>query len=207
VKENRVSSEAMTEVEAEAPKPTANSVFWRDLGLQVRLLERRLRKLREGASDACDYSVSQPKLDKLVARAASAIAPNATDFMPIFLAELEKEGIALELSPQWSNPPITVDAYALGVKTGFLESHKVVAFAGLFQMKDNDEYHTSIKVSATGKVQRYSEKAHQVLAAAVAKEGAEKLWSQAKEKKVLDPRAFLPVPKPVGTPVAHERTP
>ena len=106
------------------------------------------------------------------------------------------------IKPEDKYPYLTGE---LGKKLG-ISPAKVVAFARMFQMKDNDEYHTSIKVSTTGKVQRYSEKAHQVLAAAIVKEGAEKLWSQVRDKKVLDPRTYLHEPKPAGIPVTQERT-
>lgn len=69
---------------------------------------------------------------------------------------------------------------------------RVVALVKLFQMKGNDEYHTSIKVSSTGQVQRYSEKAREVIAVAIAKEGADKLWADARAGKTLDPMAYTP---------------
>jgi hypothetical protein len=69
---------------------------------------------------------------------------------------------------------------------------RVVALVKLFQMKGNDEYHISIRVSSTGQVQRYSEKAREVIAAAIAKEGADKLWTEARAGKTLDPMAYTP---------------
>ena len=73
-------------------------------------------------------------------------------------------------------------------------------------MKGNDEYHTSIKVSSTGKVQRYSEKAYEALSAAVTAEGADKLWTHAKQGKLLDPRTYLPEPKAIATTTVQEQT-
>ena len=106
------------------------------------------------------------------------------------------------IKPEDKYPYLTGElAKKLGVSP-----HKVLAFVEMFQMKGNDEYHTSIKVSSTGKVQRYSEKAHQSLAAALAKEGADQLWSQAKQGKRLDPRAFTPEPKPASVALTQERT-
>jgi hypothetical protein len=85
--------------------------------------------------------------------------------------------------------------------------HKIVGFVKMFQMKGNDEYHMSIRVSTTGKVQRYSEKAHRVLANALASEGADALWKQSKDGKALDPQTYLvepkhtaPVPRPQERP-------
>ena len=77
---------------------------------------------------------------------------------------------------------------------------RVVAFVKMFQMKGNDEFHTSIKVSSTGRVQRYSEKAREVLAAAIEKEGSETLWTTAKEGHLLDPMEYMAAP--AGTPAA-----
>lgn len=75
---------------------------------------------------------------------------------------------------------------------------RVIAFVKMFQMKGNDEYHIAIKVSTTGRVRRYSDKAREVLAAAIAKEGLDKLWTEAKAGTVLDPMAYAPVPKPTA---------
>jgi hypothetical protein len=70
---------------------------------------------------------------------------------------------------------------------------RVVAFVKLFQMKGNDEYHMSIKISTTGRVQRYSEKAREILAAAIAEDGPDALWAMAKAGEVLDPLGYTAV--------------
>lgn len=106
------------------------------------------------------------------------------------------------IKPEDKYPYLTGE---LAKKLG-ISPHKVVAFVKMFQMKGNDEYHTSIKVSSTGKVQRYSEKAHQVLATALSKEGADKLLSQANQGKTLDPKAYTPEPKPAAALPIQERS-
>ena len=79
---------------------------------------------------------------------------------------------------------------------------RVVAFVKMFQMKGNDEFHTAIKVNRTGKVQRYSNKAYEVLAAAISKEGPDSLWEQSKAGAVLDPMAYTS-PPPATTVAAN----
>jgi hypothetical protein len=134
--------------------------------------------------------------------------------IPISLHVTKKEGFPIRVDPK---APTAIafryikpeDKYPyltgeLAKKLG-TSPNKVVAFVKMFQMKDNEEYHTSIRVSSTGKVQRYSEKAHQVLATALSREGVEKLWSQANQGTHLDPRAYIPEPKPASV-LSQERT-
>lgn len=125
----------------------------------------------------------------------------------VLIAKLEKGFTPLPVAFRYIKPE---DKYPyltgeLAKKLG-ISPHKVVAFVKMFQMKGNDEYHTSIKVSSTGKVQRYSEKAHQVLATALSKEGADKLLSQANQGKTLDPKAYTPEPKPAAALPIQERS-
>jgi uncharacterized protein YutE (UPF0331/DUF86 family) len=102
------------------------------------------------------------------------------------------------IKPEDKYPYLTGElAKKLGVNPS-----RVVAFVKMFQMKGNDDYHTSIRVSTTGKVQRYSEKAYRVLANAVASKGADALWEQCKEAKALDPQIYLHEPKPAA-PAPH----
>ena len=87
------------------------------------------------------------------------------------------------VKPEDKYPYLTTD---LAVKLKLTLS-RVVGLVRLFQMKENDEFHTSIRTSKTGKVQRYSEKARQVLKQAIERDGLDNLWEQAKRGQHLDP--------------------
>jgi hypothetical protein len=126
--------------------------------------------------------------------------------IPISLHVSKREGFPVRIDPK---APTAIafryvkpeDKYPyltgeLSKKLGTSPS-RVIAFVKMFQMKGNDEYHTGIRVSTTGRVQRYSDKAREVLAAAIAKEGVDKLWTEAKAGTVLDPIAYAPVPNPI----------
>ncbi len=133
--------------------------------------------------------------------------------IPISLHVSKREGFPVRIDPK---APTAIafryvkpeDKYPyltgeLATKLG-VSPTRVVAFVKLFQMKGNDEYHTAIKVSTTGKVQRYSNKAYEVLAAAIAKEGADKLWKDAQAGKTANPMTYITEPKPAvaATPIA-----
>jgi hypothetical protein len=90
------------------------------------------------------------------------------------------------VKPEDKYPFLTVDL-ADRVKVG---RGKVVGLVGLFDLKGNDEYHTSIRVSQSSFVQRYSQKTVDVLAKALATEGLERLWEQARAGKRRDPREY-----------------
>jgi hypothetical protein len=126
--------------------------------------------------------------------------------IPISLHVSKREGFPVRIDPK---APTAIafryvkpeDKYPyltgeLSKKLGTSPS-RVIAFVKMFQMKGNDEYHTGIRVSTTGRVQRYSDKAREVLAAAIAKEGVDKLWTEAKAGTVLDPIAYAPLPNPI----------
>lgn len=78
-----------------------------------------------------------------------------------------------------------------------ISPYTVVMLVRLFQMKGNDDYHMSIKVSRTSRVQRYSDKAYQVINNAIRKDGVQKLVLEGKKGAVLDPLLYMPESKPV----------
>jgi hypothetical protein len=58
-------------------------------------------------------------------------------------------------------------------------------------MRGSDEFHTSIKVSKTGSVSRYSEKSREVMSNAISREGMDQLWADWKAGKHRDARDYL----------------
>lgn len=95
-----------------------------------------------------------------------------------------------------------------------ITTNKLVSFAKLLQLKGNEDYHTALKVSATGVVNRYSEKARQVIAEAVARHGTEALWQMTKEARKLEPRDYFsakagdqPAPAPAAPTSSQEPQP
>ena len=68
---------------------------------------------------------------------------------------------------------------------------KIVALVKLFQMRGNDEFHMSIKVSKAGSVSRYSEKSREVMANAIQREGMDRLWADWKAGRRRDAREYL----------------
>lgn len=95
-----------------------------------------------------------------------------------------------------------------------ITTNKLVSFAKLLQLKGNDDYHTALKVSATGVVNRYSEKSRQVISEAVARHGTEALWKMTKEARKLEPRDYFapkagdqPAPAPAAPSPRQEPQP
>ena len=145
---------------------------------------------------------------------AGLVQPNFGG-IPISLHVTKSEGLPVRIDPK---APTAIafryvkpeDKYPyltseLAKKLG-VSSSKIVGLVKLFQMKGNDEYHTSIRVSTTGKVQRYSDKAHGVLANAIAKGGLDALWKRSKSADALDPRNYM-FEQPAGSnPRPQEQT-
>jgi hypothetical protein len=148
---------------------------------------RAIRRLKAG-----DWKTVMPMVAGLVQSTASGI--------PVSLHVTKREGFPVRIDPTSSTsiafryikpedkyPYLTKElADKLGTTTP-----RIVAFAKLFQMKGNDDFHTSIKISKAGLVSRYSEKARQVMAAAIRRDGVDQLWAQAKVGECLDPRDYL----------------
>jgi hypothetical protein len=119
--------------------------------------------------------------------------------IPLSLHVTKKEGCPVRIDPSAATaiafryikpedkyPYLTKElAEKLGIST-----NKVVGLVKLFQMRGNEQFHTSIKVSKTGLVQRYSEKAHQVLTKAIKTEGLEELWKHAKAGVTKNPTEY-----------------
>jgi hypothetical protein len=142
---------------------------------------------------------------KSVLPMVAGLVQSTSGGIPISLHVSKREGFPVRIDPKAPTaiafryvkpedkyPYLTGElAKKLGVSPA-----RVIAFVKMFQMKGSDEYHTSIKVSTTGKVQRYSNKAYEVLAAAIAKEGADKLWADTKTGKPVNPMAYVTESKP-----------
>jgi hypothetical protein len=140
---------------------------------------------------------------KSVLPMVAGLVQSTTGGIPISLHVSKHEGFPVRIDPKAPTAiafryvkPEDKYPYLTGelAKKLAITPSRVVAFVKVFLMKGNDEYHTSIKVSSTGRVQRYSEKAREVLAAAIAKEGPDILWTIAKEGGVLDPMEYMSAP-------------
>jgi hypothetical protein len=172
------------------------------------------RNIREGQGTTQGFPSVASTIKSLKAGDWRSILPMVAGLVqpvsggiPISLHVTKSEGFPVKVDPKAPTAiafryikPEDKYPYLTGELASKLDisPHKVVAFVKMFQMKGNDEYHTSIRVSTTGKVQRYSEKAYRILANAIASEGADALWRQSKEGKTVDPQAYLLEPKPVA---------
>jgi hypothetical protein len=65
-----------------------------------------------------------------------------------------------------------------------------VGLVKLLELKNNEDFHTGIKVSQKGVVNRYSAKARKVMEAAIRKEGIDTLWAQAKAGEHRNPSEY-----------------
>jgi hypothetical protein len=111
-----------------------------------------------------------------------------TEGVPVRIDPAAPAAIAFRyVKPETKYPYLTRE---LAEKLG-ITPNKVVGFAKLLGLRGHEDFHTSIKVSRTGLVSRYSEKARDVIAAAVAKEGVDGLWAAAKAGETRDPRDYL----------------
>ncbi len=129
---------------------------------------------------------------------AGLVQPDSTG-IPISLHVTKRNGFPVRIDPSASTaiafryvkpedkyPYLTAE---LSDKLG-IGRHRLLGLVKAFQLKGNDEFHTGIRVSKTGQVQRYSEKALQVLRRAIQEEGLDSLWNQAREGKRLNPMKY-----------------
>lgn len=125
---------------------------------------------------------------------AGLVQPDAAG-IPISLHVTKREGFPVRIDPSASTaiafryvkpedkyPYLTTDL-ADRLKTTL---PRVVGLVKAFQLKGNDEFHTSIRVSKTGQVQRYSEKTLQLLKRAIQEDGLDSLWEEARQGKKLN---------------------
>jgi hypothetical protein len=179
------------------------------------VIEKNIREVQGVSQSAPTLTTTIKNLKsgdwKSVLPMVAGLVQSTSGGIPISLHVSKREGFPVRIDPK---APTAIafryvkpeDKYPyltgeLANKLGISPS-RVVAFVKLFQMKENDEYHMSIKVSTTGKVQRYSNKTYEVLAAAIAREGTDKLWADAKTGKSANPMTYITEIKPTvaGTP-------
>jgi hypothetical protein len=173
------------------------------------VIEKNIREVQGVTHPAATLSKTVKNLKtgdwKSVLPMVAGLVQSTPGGIPISLHVSKHEGFPVRIDPK---APTAIafryvkpeDKYPyltgeLARKLGMSPS-RVIAFVKMFQMKGNEEYHTGIKVSTTGRVQRYSEKAREVLATAIATEGADELWAGVRAGKILDPMAYVAVPKP-----------
>ena len=139
-------------------------------------LQAIVKKLKSG-----DWKQALPLVSGLVQSSVGGI--------PMTLYVSKKEGFPVRIDasaataiafryvrPEDKYPYLTGELAAkLGIST-----HKLINLVKLFEMRGDEPYHTSIKVSKTGLVQRYSEKAREVLSNAIKKDGLEVLIAHVK---------------------------
>ena len=138
-----------------------------------------------------DWKTVMPMVAGLVQSSATGIPVSIhvtkREGFPVRIDPASATAIAFRyVKPEDKYPYLTTD---LAVKLKLTVS-RVVGLVNLFQMKENDEFHTSIRVSKTGKVQRYSEKARQVLKQAIDRDGLDNLWEQVRKGQHLDPANY-----------------
>ena len=120
------------------------------------------------------------------------------DGFPVRIDPASPTAIAFRyIKPEDKYPYLTAD---LADKLK-ISRNRVVRLVSLFQLTEHDEFHTSIRVSKTGKVQRYSEKTLQILRRAIEQEGLENLWEQVRRGHHLDPANYAG-PEPVAVAAA-----
>jgi hypothetical protein len=168
------------------------------------IIEQNLHKVHETGGTA-------PNVQKLIKRMKSGdwrpalpmvagLVQSTSSGIPLSIHMTKKEGFPVRIDPnaptalafryikpedKW--PYLTKE---LSNKLG-ISSNKFVGLVKLFSLKGNDDYHTGLKVSKTGYLQRYSEKTFQVLNAAIEKEGIDALWKAAKNGEKKIPEDFL----------------
>lgn len=136
---------------------------------------------------------------KTVLPMVAGLVQPATGGIPFSLHVTKKDGVAVRIDPgasaaiafRYVKPedkyPYLTSELAKKLDT---TTSKVVGLVKLLGIKNNDDFHTSIKVSQKGVVNRYSEKAHRLMAAAIAKEGIDPLWAAAKSGEHRNPSEY-----------------
>jgi len=148
---------------------------------------RVIRELKAG-----QWSTVLPLVSGVVTNPESAIA--------ISLRVSKKEGIPVRVD---NNATTTIafryskleDRYPfltrdLSERLGGLSTNKLVGLTKLLGLREDEAYHTSIRVSRSSFVQRYSSRALEVLRAALAKEGVEVLWRAYVSGETRNPSAY-----------------
>jgi hypothetical protein len=139
-----------------------------------------------------DWKVLMPMVAGLVQSTPSGI--------PMSLHVTKRDGFAVRIDPtaptalafRYIKPEDKYPYLAneLASKLG-ITTPKLVALVQLFQMRGNDDFHMSMKVSKSSFVSRYSEKAREVMSNAIQREGMDQLWTDWKSRKHRDVREYL----------------
>ncbi|MBI4028200.1 MAG: hypothetical protein HY360_24660 [Verrucomicrobia bacterium] len=169
------------------------------------VIERNIREVQGIGKDAPSTSRLVRRIKsgdwKVVLPMVAGLVQPATGGIPISLHVTKGEGFPIRIDP--SAPTAIAFRYIkpedkypyltseLAVKIGISIS-RVVGFVKLFGMKGNEAFHTSMKISASGIVHRYSDRTRRVIEEAIRKHGVEQLWSKAKAGEKLAARDYLP---------------
>ena len=148
---------------------------------------KMLRKIKTG-----DWKVLMPMVAGLVQSTPSGIPMSLhvtkRDGFPVRIDPTAPTAIAFRYIKAEDKYPYLANELAAKLD---ITTPKVVALVKLFEMRGNDEFHMSIKVSKAGSVSRYSEKTRDVMANAIQREGMDQLWADWKVGRHRDVRDYL----------------
>lgn len=151
---------------------------------------RTIRELRAG-----QWATVLPLVSGVVTNPESSIAislrVSKSDGIPVRIDKNAPTAIAFKyVKVEDRYPFLTRDlADRLGITT-----NKLVGLTKLLGLRDNEEYHTSIRISRSSFVQRYSTRSLEVLRNAIAREGVGALWTAYSNGEKRDPRSYPPLP-------------
>jgi hypothetical protein len=167
------------------------------------VMEKNIREsqdaaVKEASSGQLVRKVKKGDWRTVLPMVAGLVQPDASG-IPVSLHVTKKDGFPVRIDPNASAaiafkyagdedryPFLTGElAEKLGIK-----KWQIVALAKLFKMKGNPEFHKAGKISKSSFVQRYSEKARRVMAAAIEKDGIANLWAAAKAGEHRNPSAY-----------------
>jgi hypothetical protein len=167
--------------------------------------EARLRPyqvIEENLNEIQGSNARTPSMRKLISRMkggewrpilpmVAGLAQSTSTGIPISLHVTKHEGFPVKIDPNASSnlafrfikpedkyPFLTMDL----AKKLDISIHKLIGLLKLFGLKGKEDFHMEMKISKTGHVQRYSEKAYMVLRRAIDKDGIESLWQAYKNK-------------------------
>lgn len=132
-----------------------------------------------------------PLVSGVVTNPDSAVAislrVSKTEGIPVRIDKSAPTAIAFKYAKVEDRyPHLTTD---LAAKLG-LTTNKLVGLTKVLGLRGDDEYHTSIRVSRSSFVQRYSTKALEVLRNAIARDGINELWKAYQRGERRDPKSY-----------------
>ena len=140
-----------------------------------------------------DWRVVLPMVSGLVKPSREGIALNLqvvkTGGIPVRIDPNAPTAIAFRyVKPEDKYQYLTIElAEALGINMNFL-----VKLVQMFKMKENPDYHTKIKTGRKTYVQRYNDRAYQVLKNAIQHDGKDALMTSIRRGQVKSPRDYFP---------------